>query len=607
MTDQATSGLRLRPYQESAIAAAIKPSPNWRRLLVLATGAGKTVIAAEIIRRLIQPGQRALFLAHRDEIIMQAKSEIEAYIPGVHVEIEKSENRATREAGIFDGERRHVVIGSVLTMQGKRLKSWARDAFPLVIIDEAHHGAAKSYRNIVEYFGCMSTERRVPLIGVTATPARSDKVGLGILFQEIAASHPLPALIEAGYLCDLHAILVETDTDLRRVRVRRGDFVQGELEDAVDTDERNELILAAHRKYASERPTIVFAAGVAHAKHLADMFRDSGIHAEAIYGDMDEDERRAALQRYHDGQTRVLTNYAVLTEGFNAPSTSCIILARPTKSSLVVAQAIGRGSRLAPGKEDCLVIDVRDVVGGKELFTAASLAGLPANFNAKGRNVYTAKERLDELEHLDPSLAREALDAEAVERSIVLAMERIRAKDIEMLRIERQRREKAAAWEAKRAEREARAKEMDGKIATLTGRNAARKYESPFMWYTTGNGIAVSPTNETTYSITPSQDGNSYNVTIRTHGEAPRVLGRYVDADSAMRAADKNITDIFSNTILIRRGAAWTQQPASEKQLASLMRCGERIEGRITKGEAAMRLNSAFAKKAYRTASPIAA
>jgi superfamily II DNA or RNA helicase len=492
-------------------------------------------------------------------------------------------------------------------MQWQRLQSWASDTFDLVIIDEAHHSAAKSYQNIVEYFGGMCSARRVPLIGVTATPQRSDKVGLGVVFQEIAASHLLPALIEAGYLCDLHAILVETDTDLRRVRIRAGDFVQGELEDAVDNDKRNELIIAAHRKYASGRSTIVFAAGVAHAKHLAEMFQGSGVTAEAIYGAMDEDERRAALLRYANGETRILTNYAVLTEGFNAPLTSCIILARPTKSSLVVAQAIGRGSRLAPGKTDCLVIDMRDVVGGKELFTAASLAGLPANFNAKGRNVYTAKERLDELERLDPALAREALDADAVEQSIVLAIGRIRAREIEMLRIERQRQEKAAAWEAQRAEREARQADMDAKIAALNARNAARPYESPFMWYVVSDEIKVSPNaGETTYAIAPSPDANTYTVAIRTRGEPERILGKYDDVNAATRAADRDITDCYHNLTLIRKTARWTQAPASDKQLATLLKCGIRIDGQITKGEAAMRLNSAFSKRAYRAA-PVAA
>lgn len=605
-TKEAASGLTLRPYQIATVEAATAPNPDvWRRLVVMATGGGKTLVFSEIINRMLKPGQRALVLAHREELLDQAKAEIEAYISGVHVEIERAERRASREGSLFGKNTRSVVVGSVASMRGNRLKTWARDTFALVIIDEAHHGAAQSYRNIVEHFGSMCDERRVPLIGVTATPARSDKVGLDVIFQEIAASYPLPALIEQGYLCAIRAIAVETDTDLRRVRVRAGDFAAGELEEAVNTDKRNLLIIAAHRKYAVDRPTIVFASGVAHAMRLAAMFCSAGVSAEAIYGAMDEDERRAALLRYANGTTRVLTNYAVLGEGFNSPHTSAIILARPTQSSLVITQAIGRGSRLHPGKEDALIIDILDVTTGKDLFSAASLAGLPATFDAQGKDLFKTAQRLDELKKLDPALARQALDAATVERSIERATERLRIREIELLRIEQQRREQAEAWEAKRTEREARARETDAKIAALNARNAARPYESPFMWYAAGNGIAVSPNNETTYSISPLPQHDAYIVEVRTNGEPHRVLGRYIDVNAATRAADADITDKYHNTTLIRRTARWTGEPASEKQLASLMRLGIRIDGKLTKGEAAMQLNAAFARKQYRA--PIAA
>jgi superfamily II DNA or RNA helicase len=597
----------LRPYQEATVEAAIAPNPDvWRRLLVMATGGGKTLVFSEIINRVLKPGQRALVLAHRDELLTQAKAEIEGYVPGVCVEIERAEHRASRESGLFDENARNVVVGSVASMRGNRLKTWARETFDLVIIDEAHHGAAQSYRNIVEYFGCMDDERRVPLIGVTATPMRSDKVGLDVLFQEIAASYPLPALIEQKYLCDLRAIAVESDTDLRRVRVRAGDFAQGELEEAVNTDKRNLLIIAAHRKYAVDRPTIVFASGVAHAIRLAAMFSSAGVAAEAIYGVMDEDERRAALLRYATGETRILTNYAVLTEGFNAPSTSCIILARPTQSSLVVTQAIGRGSRLAAGKEDCLILDILDVTIGKDLFSAASLAGLPVNFDAQGKDLFKTAQRLDELKKLDPASARHALDAATVEQSIERAMERIRAREIEILRREQQQREQEALWEAQRAEREARRRESDAKIAELNARNAASPYESPFMWYTVGNGIEISPNaGETTYTVAPSSQHDAYIAAVLTEDKPPRVLGKYADVNAATRAADRDIIEERFNTTLIRKTARWTSEPATPKQLASLARFKVTIDGHMTKGEACQRLNALYARKQHRE--PIAA
>jgi superfamily II DNA or RNA helicase len=596
-----TSGLTLRPYQEATVAAAIEPKPNvWRRLVVMATGGGKTLVFSEIINRVLKPGRRALVLAHRDELLMQAKAEIEGYVPGVCVEVERAEHRASRSESLLDRRHRHVVVGSVASMRGNRLKTWDRSTFDLVIIDEAHHGAAQSYRDIVDHFGCMCDDRRIPLIGVTATPQRSDKVGLGVLFQEIAASYPLPTLIKQRYLCNIRAIAIDSDTDLRRVRVRAGDFAQGELEEAVNTDKRNLLILAAHQRFASDRPTIVFASGVAHAMRLAAMFSTAGVPAEAIYGAMDEDDRRAALSRYACGETRVLTNYAVLGEGFNSPHTSAIILARPTQSSLVITQAIGRGSRLYPGKEDELIIDILDITAGKDLFSAASLAGLPANFDAQGKDLFKTAQRLDELKKLDPASAWQALDAATVEKSIERAMERIRAREIEILRREEQRKEQEAAWKAQRAEREARQAEMDAKIAALNARNAARPYESPFMWYVVGDGIEISPNGgETTYAVVPSSDANAYVVTVRMQGEAHRVIGSYNDMNAATRAADADITDRYHNTTLIRKTARWTSEPATEKQLTLLARFGVPINPNMTKGEACQRLNVLFARKQY--------
>jgi superfamily II DNA or RNA helicase len=598
----APSSLTLRDYQEATVEAATALNPDvWRRLLVLATGAGKTVIAAEIIRRLIKPGMKALFLAHRDELITQARNEIEGFIPGVHVEIEQAENRATRERSLLDAERRHVVIGSVQSMRGNRLKSWDRSTFDLVIIDEAHHGAAQTYRNIVEHFQCFNDEKRTPLIGVTATPMRSDKVGLGVLFQEISASYPLPDLIEKKYLCNLRAIAVDSDTDLRRVRVRAGDFAQGELEEAVNTDKRNLLIIAAHRRFARDRPTIAFCSGVAHAIRLAAMFSSAGVPAEAIYGAMDEDDRRAALERYANGETRLLTNYAVLGEGYNSPHTSAIILARPTQSSLVITQAIGRGSRLHPGKEDALIIDILDVTSGKELFTAASLAGLPTGFDAQGKDLFATAQRLDELKKLDPALARQALDAATVEQSIERAIENLRIREIEILRCEQQRIEQEAAWEAQRAEREARRKEADERIAALNARNAARPYESPFLWFRVGDAIAISPNGrETTYCISPSPEHDAYIAEVRTQGEPHRVLGKYNDVNSATRAADADISEHYQNTVLIQKTARWTSEPASEKQISSLIRFGIKTAPNLTKGEAKVRLDAFFARKRIR-------
>lgn len=578
--------MKLRAYQEEAVANAVAPKDGvWRRLLVLATGAGKTVIAAEVLNRLIAPGQRALFLAHRDELLTQAKAEIEGFVPDFHVEIEQAENRATKHEFFKKARRnriRRVVVGSVQTMQRRRLKAWHEDTFDLVIIDECHHAAAKTYQNIVEHFGCLDDERRTPLIGMTATPMRSDNVGLDVLFQEISASFGVRHLIEEGHLCDLRAIVITTQTDLRAIKMTAGDYNSRQLEDTVDNEVRNSLILAAHRKYALDRPTLVFATGVGHAKHLAELFCAAGVPAEAMYGAMADEDRKAALERYKRGETRVLTNYALLTEGFNAPSTSCIILGRPSKSNLVITQQIGRGTRLYPGKEDCLVIDVRDVTNGKNLFTAASLAGLPANFSLKGKSMFKATKRFEELEKIAPDLARVSTTPDEVEANLARAAEVMRAHEIDLLRRKEERAAKMAVFDR------------------------SGEYLSPYAWYRISDRLfEISPDGgETAYNIhriDRAKENPEWSISVRL--KALRTIERMEDAyptfQIALQAADALIKDRHKDYRLIDRNAFWMRAPATEKQINLLSQYLEEVPERLTKGEAAIRLNAIFARKKF--------
>jgi len=567
------SGLTLRPYQEAAVSAVLEAKEDvWRRLLVLATGGGKTVIAAAILDRVLKAGQRALFLAHREELLTQAKAEIEGFVPDLHVEIEQAENRAAQTGSPFDEKRRHVVVGSVQTMQRKRLESWARNAFSIVVIDEAHHGAAKSYQNIVEHFGCLDEEQKTPLVGITATPMRSDKVGLDVIFQEIAFNHGIREMIEDGHLCDVRAISVRTETDLRGIKTIAGDYAQGELENATDNAERNALIIAAHRKYALDRPTIVFATGVEHARHLAELFRASGVSAEAMYGAMEDEERKGALGRYASGETQVLTNYALLTEGFNAPATSCIILGRPTKSNLVITQAIGRGTRLHPGKADCLVIDVLDIVSGKNLFSAASLAGLPANFDLKGKSMFTAAKKYAELQKVAPALAEKSLTPEAVEENLKATMEAIRARELDILQREEQLAQRYAPVES-------------------------AKYRSPFQWQRIdAHRFEISPDGETKYAVACRQEDNPAKWLVASrHLDNPwNIIGsKFPDVWAAVRVADLFIAERH-NTSLIQRDAPWTAQPATSAQIALLTslleRYNEQVPANLSKGEADRRI-----------------
>lgn len=400
----------LRPYQEETLQSLLNPPEGISRsLAVLATGAGKTIIFAKFLDAFLKKGERALVLAHRDELLTQAISKLAAAAPSLHVEREQANQKASKKisgwARNLKSIDRSVVVATIQSMKGKRLEAWPKDTFSCVIIDEAHHSVAGIYVDLLKHFGCMEGKTR--LVGVTATPGRTDGVGLRFVYQEIAADWGIRELIKLGWLCPLTARRVTSMVSLEGVKVSHGDFVASDLERRIDVSSRNELIVGAYEEHAAGEKAIVFASGVSHAHHIAELFRARGINAAPVWGEMSKEARAETLTAYHSGQVAVLTNYGVLTEGFDAPETSCIILARPTKSSLVVAQCIGRGTRLAPGKERCLVLDIRDCVAGKNLATAASLAGLPPNFDAEGKNII---ELAEDFAALPPDIQKHTID-----------------------------------------------------------------------------------------------------------------------------------------------------------------------------------------------------
>jgi superfamily II DNA or RNA helicase len=402
--------VELRPYQEETVQSLLNPPEGVSRsLAVLATGAGKTIIFAKFLDRFLKTGQRALVLAHRDELLTQAIAKLAQAAPSLHVEREQANQKASKKISGWSKNLknidRSVVVASIQSMKGKRLAAWASDTFSCIIIDEAHHSVAGVYVDLLKHFGAMDGKTR--LVGVTATPGRTDGVGMGYIYQEIAADWGIRELIKLGFLCPLNARRVTSTVSLEGVKVSHGDFSASDLERRIDVSNRNELIVGAYEEHAQGEKAIVFASGVAHAHHIAEVFRARGINAAPVWGEMSKEDRASTLSAYRTGSLAVLTNYGVLTEGFDAPETSCIILARPTKSSLVVAQCIGRGTRISPGKERCLVLDIRDCVAGKNLATAASLAGLPPNIDAEGKNLI---ELAEEFESLPEPLKKHAID-----------------------------------------------------------------------------------------------------------------------------------------------------------------------------------------------------
>jgi superfamily II DNA or RNA helicase len=358
-------GLQLRPYQQEAIEAISAAALDGitRPLVALPTGTGKTVIFSHLLVRRAAP---ALVLAHRDELIRQAVDKLLMVNPDFEIGVVKAEENQVAAP---------VVVGSVQTLARQNRLEQLVPGFNTVIVDEGHHAVADSYQRILEHVGSFAIDGPLT-IGFTATPERGDKVGLGQVWQRIVYQQSMLGMIGQGYLSDLRAMRISLKADLDTVHTRHGDFIDSELESALLNADAPEHIVAAYQAHAPDRKALVFTPTVRMAHCVADAFQKAGIAAEGLDGTTPMDVRHDILARLHSGETRVVCNCAVLTEGFDEPSIDCIVIARPTKSKPLYIQMVGRGTRTYPGKKDCLVLDVVGVTRRHDIVTASEIFDL---------------------------------------------------------------------------------------------------------------------------------------------------------------------------------------------------------------------------------------
>src|SRR3989475_4967611 len=373
-----------RPYQHEAVAALLAAAARGvqRPLLVLPTGTGKTIIVALLVQR---RGGRALILAHRDELIQQAVDKLHLVDPTLRLGVVQAAR---------DEHTAPTVVASVQTLSRRTRLSRLVPDFQTIVIDEAHHAPAPTYRRILEY--CRAWHPDGPLVvGVTATPERGDHHSLRPVFDRIVYQKTLLEMMQAGYLVDLRALQVLLQADFGALRTQHGDFVDAELETLLLAANAPAQVLAAFQSHAADRKALLFTPTVALAYAMAETFCAAGIAAEALEGTTPITTRRALLQRLHTGATRVVANCAVLTEGFDEPSVDCIIIARPTQSLPLYQQMLGRGTSMYPGKTDCLILDVVGVSTRHTLHTAATLFGCaPATLARQSvLEVLAARER----------------------------------------------------------------------------------------------------------------------------------------------------------------------------------------------------------------------
>ncbi|WP_069885252.1 DEAD/DEAH box helicase [Streptomyces luteocolor] len=380
----ATETFTPRPYQVEAIEALRQgwASGSNRLAVVLPTGAGKTVVFSHLAHQMLDSlgGRRALVIAHREELIEQAASKLLAVDPMLRVGIVK----AARD----DHHDADVIVASVQTLAVARRREAIRD-IGLIIVDECHHAAARSYMEVLQHFGSFDG---VPTAGFTATMTRTDG-GLADVWQDVVFRLDILDMISDGYLCDVRGKAVSVDTlDLNKVRTRGGDLVDGQLGKALEDSGALDAIAKAYVDHAADRAGVVFTPTVATAQAAAESLRSVGITAAPVWGDMGRDERRATLARYVAGDVQVLTNCMVLTEGFDAPHTSCIVVARPTKSPGLYVQMVGRGLRPAPGKSDALLLDVMGAASRHKLASMVDLTGREIGEAEEGKTLRQVAE-----------------------------------------------------------------------------------------------------------------------------------------------------------------------------------------------------------------------
>jgi superfamily II DNA or RNA helicase len=531
----------LRPYQTAALNSIVKEYAGGCRqqLAALATGTGKTVIFAQLPTALEKelPGQ-TLVLAHRETLIDQAINQLRRYNPSLTVDKEMAEHHADPNAD--------VIVGSVATLGRtgtKRAERFNWDNITKVVCDEAHHSTATTYQNVFQLAGVLQPDTKKLLLGVTATPARGDGKALAAVYKKIVYTYAIRQAIEDGWLVDVRGLRLNTRVSLDDVRTVAGDFAQDQLATVVNNPVRNQLIVKSWIDNAFGLQTVVFSVDIQHAKDLSAAFEVAGVKSAAIWGG--DPAINNKLEMHKDGRLQVLVNCQVLTEGYDDWRIGCILLAKPTKSSTLFTQMVGRGTRLEEGtgnlvealaagrpvtKKDCLVIDVVDCAARHSLVTLPTLMGLNADMDLKGRSAVRSaraiEQAMEDNPHIDFSKLNDISTLKAYVESINL---------------------------------------FDVKFPVEVTQH------SSLSWYPTQSGG---------YSLMLPKHGrmqiqqnmlDKYDITALINGK--KYAGVRDTLEQAFVAADDLVTNVTPETLkILSRSAHWHDDPATEPQKRTLRR-----------------------------------
>ena len=348
--------MRLRPRQKAFVERSVSALNARRNTLGVApTGAGKTIMLSAVTGESIKDtGAKVCILAHRDELTAQNRAKFERVVPNVGTSVVDAYEKS------WGGQ---VTFAMVPTLA----RSSNLDGMPrldLLVIDEAHHAVAASYRRIIDRVRDANPEARV--FGVTATPNRGDRKGLREVFDNVADQISLGELIASGHLVPPRTFVIDVGVqdELKSVRKTSSDFDMSEVANIMDRAPVTEEVIRHWKEKAGDRQTVIFCSTVEHAAHVRDAFQAAGISAALIHGEMPSETRKSVLADYAGGKIRVIVNVAVLTEGWDHPPTSCVVLLRPSSYKSTMIQMVGRGLRTVdpeefPGvvKTDCVVLD----------------------------------------------------------------------------------------------------------------------------------------------------------------------------------------------------------------------------------------------------------
>lgn len=432
-----------RPYQNAALDATLRQLEQYHStVVVLPTGLGKTVYASKLIAGW-EKGN-CLFLAHTKELIVQAADKLEAelgYRPGVEMNIQGVEPDTLWQGGM-------TVVGSVQTMYGdRRLAKYARHPFGLIVVDECHHATSATYKKVVGYFQALNPNLKV--VGITATPNRADGTALGLMFESVAYQMSINDAIGGGWLAPVAQEYVVVDSlDFDGIKTKKNefgeaDFNASQLEAVLTQEEMLHKLAVPTLEKVGDRSTLVFTATVRHAHELAAVLnRYKPQSAAAVDGGTDPERRKELVRDFASGKIQFLTNCAVLTEGFDAPRCSAVVMGRPTKSLSLYTQMLGRGLRPLPGvvdgvpdaqdrrlailtsdKPNCLVLDF---VGNSNHKLASSYDVLGGKYDTETRELArreATRERKDVGEVMEQAAALLAIERQWKEREDIKARE----------------------------------------------------------------------------------------------------------------------------------------------------------------------------------------